>query len=262
MTALRPWFCLALAVALVVGLSPIQTLGQDAPADGPSPHGSPGTQLILHSGLHVAAGPLAERFGVSNTIGVGIRRTTGSGWRLGAHYRFQTGADVREPGLLQNLRDPNGHIIDNEGRIALVSAQQRGTLLHLSIGRKWILGNSTPETGLIAECGMGFWEHKIHFQNRGNRVTQLEAPHVEGYDRLTGGWLLLPRLGWEHHSASGQVRFQFGLEAMAGRMVSGRDWNADTQSADVLPRWDFGLGVFAGWILRLQARTSSVDYYY
>lgn len=262
MTALSPSIRAAAALALALWLTPIGLRGQEAGQNAPPPHGAPGTQLILHSGLHVAAGPLAERFGVSNTIGVGIRRTTASGWRLGAHYRFQTGADVREPGLLQNLRDPNGHLIDNEGRIALVSAQQRGTLLHLSIGRKWVLGGSTPETGLIAECGVGFWEHKIHFQNRGNRVTQLEAPHVAGYDRRTGGGLLLPRIGWEHHSPSGQVRFQFGLEGLVGRMVAGRDWNADTQSVDDVPRWDAALGVFAGWILRLQARTSSVDYYY
>ena len=89
----------------------------------------------------------------ANTVGMGVRRTTASGWRFGFHYRFQTGSDVREPGLLQNLRDPNGHVIDNEGRIALLTPQQRGTLFFGTLGRKWSLGWGNPETGLIAELG-------------------------------------------------------------------------------------------------------------
>lgn len=238
---------------------PSSFLGQDAAAEaGPSV----GTQLILHVGGQAPAGPLADRFGLSNTVGVGVRRSTASGWRFGAHYRFQTGADVREAGLLQNLIDPNGHLIDNEGRIALVTPQQRGTLLLVTAGRKWSSGGRHPETGFIAECGVGFWEHKIHFQNRGNRVTQLDEPHLAGYDRLTGGGVLLPRAGFEYHNPSGQVRFQFGLEAFLGRLQPNRLWNADTETVDVGPRSDGAVGLFAGWILRLQARSTSVDYFY
>ena len=110
-----------------------------------------------------------------NTVGIGWRRTAASGWRYGVQYRFQTGADVREPGLLSNLINPNGHVIDNEGRIALLTAQQRGTLLLATLGRKWSLGARHPETGFIAEMGAGFWEHKVHFQSR-DSITQLEEP--------------------------------------------------------------------------------------
>ena len=124
--------------------------GGDGNGDADAQGATAGTQLVLHVGGQAPAGPLADRFGLSNTVGMGVRRTTSSGWRFGAHYRFQTGADVREPGLLQNLVDPNGHIVDNEGRIALVTAQQRGTLLFLTAGRKWPTGGQHPETGFIA----------------------------------------------------------------------------------------------------------------
>lgn len=251
---------------LIVLVSAPHLLAQDtAPpaADrGANPAAEVGTQLILHVGGQAPAGPLADRFGLSNTVGLGVRRTTASGWRFGFHYRFQTGADVRQPGLLQNLIDPNGHIVDNEGRIALVTAQQRGTVLHMTAGRKWNTGGRHPETGFIAELGAGFWEHKIHFQNRGNRVTQLDDPHLAGYDRLTGGWLLLPRAGFEYHSPNGQARFQFGLETWLGRLQPNRIFNADTGTTDEGPRADRAVGLFAGWILRLKARTTSVDYFY
>lgn len=223
---------------------------------------NPGHQLLIHTALHVPWGDLADRFGAANTVGIGWRRTAGSGWRYGFQYRFQTGADVREPGLLQNLIDSRGHVIDNEGRIALVTPQQRGTMVLATLGRKWALGARHPETGFIAEVGAGFWEHKVHFQNRGNRITQLEDPYLKGYDRLSGGWVLVPRAGVEFHSPNGQARFQFGLEALIGRLSPSRAWNADTGTVDVGPRQDGALGLFAAWILRLQARSTSVDYVY
>ena len=243
-------------------LAPVMTFAQGSMPDLPNRAPEAGTQLILHTGIHVPSGDLAQRFGAANTVGLGVRRTTTSGWRFGFQYRFQTGSDVREPGLLQNLRDPNGHIIDNEGRIALVAVQQRGTLFLGTIGRKWPLGMGHAETGIIAEIGGGYWEHKIHFQNRGNRVTQLDDPHVEGYDRLSGGIVAMPRLGVEYHSKNGQVRFHAGIEGMLGRIQPSRLWNADTEEVDEGPRTDSAWGFFAGWILRLKARTTSVDYYH
>ena len=253
--SLRPVFTFAfLAIAW---LSPAQ------PGPGEEKNGvRPGHQLLLHTALHVPWGDLADRFGPANTVGIGWRRTAASGWRYGVMYRFQTGADVREPGLLSNLIDPNGHVIDNEGRIALLTAQQRGTLLLATLGRKWSLGARHPETGFIAELGTGFWEHKVHFQNRGNRITQLEEPYLQGYDRLSGGWALVPRAGFEYHSPNGQARFQLGLEALLGRLQPSRTWNTDTGMADEGTRRDHALGLYAAWILRLQARSTAVDYTY
>ena len=101
---------------------------------------------------------------------------------------------------MQNLIDPNGHVIDNEGRIALLTAQQRGTLLLATLGRKWSLGARHPETGFIAEMGAGFWEHKVHFQNGATALPSWRTPPARGYDRLSGGWVLVPRAGIEYHS--------------------------------------------------------------
>jgi len=249
------------ALLLLASLAAFQT-GWSQDGSEARPAAQPGHQLLIHTALHVPWGDLADRFGTANTVGIGWRRTADSGWRYGVQYRFQTGADVREPGLLQNLIDPRGHVIDNEGRIALVTPQQRGTLLLATLGRKWPLGVRHPETGFIAELGAGFWEHKVHFQNRGNRITQLEDPYLKGYDRLSGGWVLVPRAGVEYHSPKGQARLQFGLEALIGRLSPSRAWNADTGTVDVGPRRDGALGLFAAWILRLEARSTSVDYVY
>jgi len=252
---------LRLFLSIVMTMVVLFCAAQDSGGNERS-HSRPGHQLLLHTGGHIPWGELSNRFGVANTVGLGWRRTVGSGWRYGLQYRFQTGADVREPGLLQNLVDPNGHIIDNEGRIALVTPQQRGTLLLATLGRKWSLGAQHPETGVIAEIGCGFWEHKVHFQNRGNRITQLDEPYLHGYDRLSGGWVLVPRAGIEYHSPNGQARFQAGLEALVGRINPRRAWNADTGTADDGTRRDHAIGLFAAWILRLEARSTSVDYFH
>ena len=222
----------------------------------------PGFQAAIHFGAQAPTGPLAERYGISNTVGFAMQRITSNGWRFGAHYRFQTGSDVREPGLLDNLRDPNGHIVDNEGRIALVTAQQRGTLLFMTAGRQWRAEMLSSGSKVFAELGIGFWEHKIHFQNRGNRLTQLDEPHIAGYDRLTGGGALIARLGYLHDAPNGLIRFQCGVEAIQGRLQPNRAWNTDTMSSDTGPRSDGTIGLFAAWILRLQARSTDVDFYH
>lgn len=222
----------------------------------------PGFQAAIHAGVQVPAGALAQRFGVSNSVGLSAYRLDSHGWRWGAHYRFQTGADVREPGLLDNLRDPNGYLIDNEGRIALVTAQQRGTLLFLTGDRLLPTGFLPSGSALFVGLGLGFWEHRIHFQNRGNRMTQLEEPHIKGYDRLTGGAVAIPRAGVVHDAPNGLVRFECGVEFAMGRLQPNRAWNTDTMSADQGPRKDGNFGLFAAWILRLQARSTEVDYYH
>lgn len=222
----------------------------------------PGFQAGIHIGGQVPAGLLSERFGPSNTVGLLAQHISAAGWRWGVHYRFQTGAEVREPGLLDNLRDPNGHIVDNEGRIALITPQQRGSLFFVSVGKAWPAAFLPKGSGLFLEAGLGFWEHKVHFQNRGNRLTQLDEPYVMGYDRLTGGWLVLPRTGYVHDARNGLVRFQCGIEAMLGRLQPNRSWNADTMTSDAGPRADRAFGLFAAWILRLKARSTNVDYYH
>lgn len=222
----------------------------------------PGFQAAIHAGVQVPSGDLARRFGVSNSVGLSAYRMDSHGWRWGCHYRFQTGADVREPGLLDNLRDPNGYLIDNEGRIALVTAQQRGTLLFLTGDRLLPTGFLHSGSALFVGLGLGFWEHRIHFQNRGNRLTQLEEPHVMGYDRLTGGAVVIPRAGVMHDAPNGLVRFECGVEFAMGRLQPNRAWNTDTMSSDEGPRRDGAFGLFAAWILRLQARSTAVDYYH
>lgn len=218
--------------------------------------------MAIHAGGQMPTGNLAARFGPSNTVGLSVYHLSPAGWRFGAHYRFQTGAEVREPGLLNNLLDPNGYIVDNEGRIALVTPQQRGTLLLLSAGRIWRSHFLPQGSGLLAEIGIGYWEHKVHYQNRGNRVTQLEDPHLQGYDRLTGGVAVNPRLGYVHDQPKGLVRFQVGMEMLFGRLQPSRSWNTDTQQADAGPRNDGTVGIFAAWILRLKARSTDVEYTY
>jgi hypothetical protein len=65
-----------------------------------------------------------------------------------------------------------------------------------------------------------------------------------------------------HDAPNGLVRFQCGLEAMAGRLQPNRAWNADTMTSDAGPRSDGTVGIFAAWILRLQARSTDVDYFH
>jgi len=217
--------------------------------------------ITMEAGLHAPWGDLGDRYGVSNTVGVSFRVKTPERWMSGFGARFLTGSDVRQEGLLQNLKTEGGYIIDNEGRIALVTSQQRGTLLTASFGRLFPIEPSNPNTGITVELAGGYWAHKIHFQNRGNRVTQLAPPYVESYDRLASGWTLCPRVGYWHMDPRGRVNFNVGLECYVGRTTPRRDWNADTMDADTAVRTDGLFGLFAGWIIHLRARPTDEFFY-
>ena len=210
--------------------------------------------ITIESGLHTPWGDLSDRFGISNTVGASFRVKTANRWLTGFGARFLTGSNVRQAGLLNNLKTEGGYLIDNEGSIALVTAQQRGTLLTASIGRLFPIAPSNPNTGLTIEIAGGYWAHKIHFQNRGNRVTQLESPYLASYDRLASGWVLCPRVGYWYMDPRGRVNFHVGLECYAGRITPRRDWNADTVDADTDVRTDGLFGLFAGWVIHLRAR--------
>jgi hypothetical protein len=217
--------------------------------------------ITIETGMHAPWGDLADRYGISNMVGATFRVKTAGRWLTGFGARFLTGSQVRQPGLLQNLKTEDGYVIDNEGRIARLTAQQRGTLITASVGRLFPTNPGNPNTGIALELAGGLWSHKIHFQNRGNRITQLEAPYLEGYDRLARGWTLCPRVGYWHMDPRGRVNFNVGLECYAGRIAPQRDWNADTMDADTETRTDGLFGIFAGWVIHLRPRPSDELFY-
>ena len=87
--------------------------------------------------------------------------------------------------LLSNLIDPNGHVIDNEGRIALLTAQERGTLLlppSAASGR--------PRPAIPRPASSPRWgpdSGNTGCASRTATASPTEEPHLQGYDRLSGG---------------------------------------------------------------------------
>ena len=167
--------CLVNTSAAQTRLAVEQEGGAKTRAPTPAPHGAAR-----------AVGDLADRFGPANTVGIGWRRTAASGWRYGSPIPLSDRGRRSGTGTLSNLIDPNGHVIDNEGRIALLTAQQRARSCWPPSAANGHWAPATPRPASSRSSALDSGNTRCTSSNRGNRITQLEEPHLQGYDRLSG----------------------------------------------------------------------------
>ena len=216
-------------------------------------------------GAFVPLSDLNSRFGAFATVGAsfGVKTESNSYWGVRAIYL--TGAEAQEPGLLQNLTTETGEIIDNEGDVAFINVSGRGAIFGLNYGRIFPdalpLPKSNPNSGLFIRGGLGSIHHKIGYDFTENRITQLEDPFLQGYDRLTWGAYASGFLGYFHMATNKRINFYAGIWGFAAHTHPLRTINLDTGLTDQGPRLDAGLGLEFGWTLHIYKRAPK-EYWY
>jgi hypothetical protein len=216
-------------------------------------------------GTFVPLADLNSRFGTFATVGgsFGIKTESNTYWGIRATYL--TGAEAQEPGLLQNLTSSANEIIDNEGDVAFIRVSGRGAIFGAHFGKVFPnalpLPNSNPNSGLFIRGGLGSIHHKIGYDFTENRITQLEDPYLQGYDRLTWGAYASGFLGYFHMATNKRINFYTGLWGFAAYTQPLRTINLDTGLSDQGPRLDAGLGLEFGWTLHIYKR-SPKEYWY
>lgn len=209
-----------------------------------------------------AGGDLAERFGTNNNVGLAAWRKTRSNFTLGAEGSFIFGNDVREPGILRNVINSAGQIVDQEGEMADVFLFQRGWSAFATMGRIFPLIGPNPNSGLHLKLGAGYLRHKVRVQSQKNEVPQLEEEYLFGYDRLTGGPAGVAYLGYQHFGNKGRINFHIGLELIVGSTRSLRAFNFDTEEYNKEHRLDLLSGLRLGWTLPIYKKKDTGFHYY
>jgi len=199
-------------------------------------------------------GDLATRFGANSNIGLSAYRKLRSNWLLGAEGSFIFGNQVREPGILRNVINSAGQVVDREGVMADVFLFGRGWTAFGFVGRMLPIIGPNPNSGLVVKIGGGFMQHKIRVQTQQNVVPQLEDEYLEGYDRLTAGPAAMAYLGYHHFGNRRLINFHIGLEVMAGFTEPLRAYNFDTEQYNSGGRVDLLSGVRLGWSLPIYRR--------
>ncbi|MBK9764512.1 MAG: hypothetical protein IPO87_14445 [Flavobacteriales bacterium] len=104
-------------------------------------------------------GDLAERFGTNSNIGLGTFRKTKSNFLLGVEGSFIFGKKTKEPGILRNVINSQGQVVDVEGKQADVFLYERGWTAFAYVGKTFQLGKPNPNSGVVikwvvATCGI------------------------------------------------------------------------------------------------------------
>jgi hypothetical protein len=206
-------------------------------------------------------GDLATRFGANSNLGLSAYRKLKSNWLFGAEGSFLFGNQVREPGILRNVINSAGQVVDQDGVMADVFLFQRGWSVFGFAGRLLPIAGPNPNSGLVVKLGGGYMRHKVRVQTQQNVVPQLENEYLEGYDRLTAGPAALAYLGYHHFGNRRLVNFHLGLEVMAGFTEPLRAYNFDTEQYNSGGRMDLLTGLRVGWSLPIYRRLDDRFHY-
>jgi len=204
-------------------------------------------QVNFNYGFQVPGGDLADRFGLSSSIGANVNYMAGK-IIFGAEGAYIFGANVKTD-VLAAMRTEDLAIIGDQREYTDVTISERGFYAGGMAGAIIPILPNAQRSGLRFTLGSGMFQHKIRIYDRSATVTQLLGDYKKGYDRLTNGLALKEFVGYHYFSKNQKVNFYFGFEFMQAFTKSRRDYNFDTMSKDDTSRVDMLYGISLGWTL-------------
>lgn len=217
--------------------------------------------ISFNYGLQLPAADMEERFGINSAVGLAFHFKTKTNWMFGAEWSYLFGKKVNEEGLIQNLIVDDIYVVNNEGGLAKVLIQERGSITTLNVGKILPLRMSNVNSGILLKGGIGLMQHRIRLETQEDIVTQLEGEYIKGYDRLTNGLVFSQFVGYFHMSNNKLTNFYAGFEFYEGLTQGRRELNFDTQIKDDAQRADILYGFRVGWVIHIYKRTGRDVYY-
>ncbi len=213
--------------------------------------------------LQYPSGDIAERYGLSNTIGLGVTYKTKSNWTLGLEGNYLFGGDLKQgSSILDNLKTESGQIINRYGEYATVSLSQRGFFGAMKFGKIIPVFGPNPNSGIMLTFSAGWLHHHIRIENKDNNTPPVLGDYKIGYDRLTGGPAMRQFIGYQYLGNNETVNFYFGFEFYQARTKSLRAYNFDTMTSDDSIYNDFLYAFRFGWILPIYSKEPKKFYHH
>lgn len=213
-------------------------------------------------GHYFAAADFEDRFTNSNSVGGSFGYKTASNWMLSVSGGANFSRKVKENGLLDDIINSAGDVTDEDGELVKLIYEQRGLNLFVSGGKIFSIFNSNPNSGIITEVGIGYFQHKIKIDYRDGTVYQLSDDMLKGYDRLHTGFALRQFLGYQFFGPKNLFNFYLGFEFQEAFTKNRRAFNYDTKSFDTEQKVDFLYGFRFGWVIPIKKRSAEEFYYY
>lgn len=204
---------------------------------------------------------MAERFGTSYRLGLGIKFKTNTNWIFGIKGELITGSNIREDSLMYNLKTSAGGVISQLGEVLNVGTFERGYTLGVQVGRIFPVLQANANSGPTTIFSTGFIQHKIKLFDRDNSFPQLRDSYVKGYDRLTNGIYLENFTGYTFYSTNKLINVYAGLNMMWGFTQGRRTYLYDVARSDNTKRNDILLGFKVGWVVPIYKKVTEETYY-
>lgn len=205
----------------------------------------------------------AERYGTSHSIALeaGLQFPNRLVFSVEGGYLF--GNNIIEEGILAPLRTSAGLIINDAGTLSDVAINLDGFYASVLGGVVLpVIPSHTPNSGIFIQAGPSFLQHKLRFNLQGESVSALAGNSKRGFDRLTQGWGLKGRIGYQLYSKTGFINLSLGISYAIYQSTNQRGINYDTGEITGGEVTDSALGVFLSWNLLFYKRAPNKVYYY
>src|SRR5690606_24532632 len=106
------------------------------------------TAVTASYSYQIPGGDMALRFGPNSNIGINAFRKNKRNYFFGAEGSFLFGSDIRESGLLRNVVNSQGQIVDNSGIMADVLVYERGWTAMGIVGKIMPVVGPNPNSGI------------------------------------------------------------------------------------------------------------------
>jgi len=212
--------------------------------------------------IQFPGGDLGDRYGQSNTVGLGLEILNSKKIIFGLSGDFLFGTKVKED-VLATLRNSDGSIYGNNRSFSAIKLTERGWNVNLLLGKLWNINPKQPTSGIRTTIGAGILQHKIRIQQDPQSfVPQTQGEYGKGYDRLTNGFALTEFIGYQMISNNRRLNFIAGIELVQGFTKNRRDINFDTRMKDDEGKLDLLFGIKFGWTLPFQTGGRDREIFY
>lgn len=220
-------------------------------------------QVGINYGFHLPYKNMADRFGVSSTIGLSFDYKFKSNWSLGLEYNYIFGSNIKDSSsMLTGLMTESGQIINMYGEYGTFVLSERGFYSGGRVSKIIPVLGPNKNSGIIISFGAGLLQHHIHIENKDNNTPPILGDYKKGYDKLCNGFSAKQFIGYQYLDNRGLINFYFGFELYEAWTMSRRDYDFDIMGYDDTKRKDVLGGIRVGWILPLYQKAPDKFYYY
>lgn len=220
--------------------------------------------IDVSAGFAQPAYQLKQRFGPFASIGMAVQYKTLNGWITGLNAAFQFNEKVREKSAINGLITSDGFLIGGDGTLYDLTYQLRSLQLDASLYRIIPGTGHNRNSGVYIGVGLGYLDHRIRYEpeDRNAPLPQLNRENRKGYDRLSGGWMIRPAIGYLFLGNNRLVNFFVRLEHVYAQTNSLRSYQYDQQGPFSEKRNDGYWAWRFGWTLPIYQKPATEYFAY